>query len=430
VLSQTSTFDEFVEPSASVSRMLYAHASMNGTKALVEAAARLRRAREAYVLATVVRVTGSAYRRPGARMIVASQGRVAGSVSGGCFERTIVEKGFWLTREGPAVVTFDAHADDDPGDHADGTSGRWTEDGSRLGLGCEGTVEILLERVEPDQVTEPLACFEQCSRTQRRGGVATVFRSDDPGVPVGLRVHATACGEAWGHGDGSLHVTALRSACLEAMAAGPFARPMTAASPTGSFDALVEGVFPPPRLFVFGDRHDAVPLVHMAATLGWEVIVWAPHARFDLRDRFSEASEFLSGPPRDVAPRIDSSDRPAAVIMTHDYAVDRDCLRTALESRAVYVGVLGPRRRTQRMLDDLALTSGALSSHERLSMGDPRIHAPVGLALGAETPEEIALAIAAEVQSVWAGASARNLRELPGSIHGPPSSETLALERS
>jgi xanthine dehydrogenase accessory factor len=162
---------------------------------------------------------------------------------------------------------------------------------------------------------------------------------------------------------------------------------------------------PPPRLFVVGAGIDAVPVVEQARAVGWEAIVCAPYARPELRTRFPRADRLAIAQPTEVAQLIDASDRAAAVIMNHDYEHDRACLGALLTSRARYIGVLGPRKRTARMLDELAMVS------------DARVHAPVGLELGAECAEEIALAIVAEVQASLARAPAHSLRSRIGAIH-------------
>lgn len=190
---------------------------------------------------------------------------------------------------------------------------------------------------------------------------------------------------------------------------------MSFASPGGPLEALIEAVLPPPRLFVFGAGHDAVPVVAIAETVGWEAFVCEPHARFATRERFGGARAILVGGPTELARRVDDSHRAMAVVMAHDYERDRACLAALLGTNVRYLGMLGPRRRTVRMLAELGM-----------KQEDPRLHAPVGLALGAETPQEIALSIVAEAQSVLKGASAVSLREHAGAIHATPCSSRAA----
>lgn len=314
-------------------------------RALLEGAAAV--AGEEHVVATVVAVHGSSYRRPGARMIVTRERRVAGAISGGCLEGDVLRRGFWLTEHGPSVVTYDANED--------------------TGSGCNGTIEVLLERAPIDGI-DPLAILARCMREQRRATVVTRFR-------------------------------------------GGFARSeLVASRALGSErveDYLIEELVPPPRLFVLGAGIDAVPVIEQARAVGWEVIACAPYARPELRTRLARADRIAIAEPDEITRLIDASDRAAAVIMNHDYEHDRACLGALLASSARYVGVLGPRKRTARMLDELGVGATA----------DARVHAPVGLEIGAECAEEIALAIVAEVQASLARAPAHSLRSRIGSIH-------------
>jgi xanthine/CO dehydrogenase XdhC/CoxF family maturation factor len=160
--------------------------------------------------------------------------------------------------------------------------------------------------------------------------------------------------------------------------------------PDGGVEALAERLRPPPHLFVFGSGLDAVPVVTLARTLGWAVTVWDPRARFQTKARFVAADHIVAGDLEPVRARIAACARPLAVIMAHDLEHDRQALQLALSSSASYVGVLGPRRRTDRLLGALP-GGGALTDEQRR-----RLHAPVGLQLGAETADEIALSIIAQ----------------------------------
>jgi xanthine/CO dehydrogenase XdhC/CoxF family maturation factor len=153
----------------------------------------------------------------------------------------------------------------------------------------------------------------------------------------------------------------------------------------------------------------------MAKAVGWKVTVRAPNGRISARERYVAADHWVVGPAEAAVADIDACDRPVVVIMSHDYRFDRDALGAALRSRARYIGVLGPRRRTDRILTEL----GSGADPRATLPGLARLHAPIGLALGAETPAEIALSIVAEAQAVLAGADAAPLSGRPGPIHGP-----------
>jgi xanthine/CO dehydrogenase XdhC/CoxF family maturation factor len=366
-------------------------------RSIIEAATRLRRNGESHLVATVVRTQGSAYRGPGARMLLTQFRWITGAVSGGCLEGDIASKGWWRTRDGePIVVTYDSrlpeHADDD-------------DVRSAFGLGCDGVVEVMLERGNTPGRIDPLEVADRCYRTQKRGAVATVIHSRVGGIKVGHRVAVVADDEP--QADASLD-DILRIAMIAdskaALASGESAI-RTYNSARGSVDVFVEAILPPPRIFIFGTGHDVLPVVAMLKLLGWDVSVCTTQARVSTRQRFTMADEILIGTRAEIAARVDECDRAVALVMSHHYETDRENVGMLLATSAQYIGVLGPRTRSAKLFADLQVQP------------DARVHAPVGLELGAETPQEIALAITAEVQSVLARAPASSLRERIGHIH-------------
>jgi xanthine dehydrogenase accessory factor len=371
---------------------------MSELKAVIESARTLQARGEPCLLATLVAVRGSSYRRAGARLLIGSDGVTAGSVSGGCLERDLARRGWWRTAGGgAALVTYDAGTED--------------ELGLRSGLGCGGAVDVLLAPLPPDGGV--LAFIARCFARERSGVVATVFRSSDPALPVGGWLGVSADGEQQGTiNDGRVLAEARAVAQIEGADAtdvetdgGPWeARTVTLTS--GAADLLLEPLRPPPHLFLMGSGPDGVPLIALAATLGWTTTVWDPRARFDTRARFARADHTRSGPAAAVAPLVDAAALPVAMVMGHDLERDREALAALLPTRARYVGVLGPRHRTERLATGLA---GSLE----------RLHAPAGLAIGAETPAEIALAVIAEIQTVLAEEAVGHLRDRPA-IHRRP----------
>jgi xanthine/CO dehydrogenase XdhC/CoxF family maturation factor len=359
---------------------------MSELKSIVRAAAELRQAGKSFLCATVVRVKGAAFRRLGARIIVHEDRWVAGSVTGGALERHVVERGLASTHEGePVLASFDASADD---------ATRWG-----MAVCGDGVVEVLLERLSDPQRVDPMLFLDSCLRGQRRGALATVFRSASPDVRVGARVALAGDGVVTSDGVGEMLRGRIVEDCRTAVGIG--APQVRTYSTYGlSLDALVEPVLPPPRVFVLGAGHDAIPLIEIARAVGWEVIVCDPLARWATCDRFASADEVLLAPLEEIAIRIAASDRAMAVVMDHDYELDRASLAMLLGSRARYIGVLGPRRRTAQMLLEL----------DRMLGDDDRVHSPLGLDIGAETPEEVALAVVAEIQCVLARTAGTSLR--------------------
>jgi xanthine/CO dehydrogenase XdhC/CoxF family maturation factor len=367
-------------------------------RSILEAAARLRRQREPHLVATVVCVNGSAYRRPGARMLLTQFRWIAGSVSGGCLEGDISHKGWWRTQSGePVVMRYDSRLPDG----ADDDDVR-----AAFGLGCDGVVEVMLERASAPGRIDPLELAHECARAQQRAAVVTVFRSDLGALKIGSRLAVRAGGEPYGDAFPHELRTAMTADALAAIERGEsFTRTYTIGAATA--DAFVEALLPPPRLFVLGTGLDALPVVELARALGWDVSVCTGQARVSVRQRFIHADDVLVGTPAELAVHVDACDRAVAIVMNHNYELDRAHLGMLVATRARYLGVLGPRARTARMLDELGL-----ASHD-----DARIHAPIGLELGAETPQEIALATIAEIQAVLTHAPASSLRDRVGTIH-------------
>jgi xanthine/CO dehydrogenase XdhC/CoxF family maturation factor len=325
---------------------------------------------------------------------------MAGSVSGGCLEGDLSERGWRQTRDGcPLVVSYDTRGPAN-GDGDDDIR-------SAFGLGCDGVVEVLFERAGIIGRIDALDFADRCVREQRRGAVATVFRSDDPAVHVGSRIALAQGGkleqEAAPLDD---HVRSLVAADLVLAIERGATIDRSYATPRGTIDVLIEAVLPQPVLFLCGIGHDAVPVAQLARTLGWSVVVCATRLRFSTRERFAFADELLVG--GEVAERIARSERGVAVVMNHDDERDRESLAMLLRTQLQYIGVLGPRARTRRLLRELGCDDE-----------DPRVHAPVGIEIGAETPQELALAIVAEVQAVLSQTTAAIVRMRPEPVREP-----------
>jgi xanthine dehydrogenase accessory factor len=373
---------------------------MSDLKAIVKAARAARGRNEdcSLLLATVVNVAGSSYRRIGARMLVADDRWVSGSVSGGCLEGDVVRKAWWCTRDGaPALLSYDS-TDDDVG---------WG-----IGLGCNGQVELLVERCHRNDPDDPLAFLDACLTAEKPGALATVFRSSDPRIAVGARLRLKPDGELRSPFEDAALTASLGARAREAMATG-----RSQVHAEAGIEILVEAIVPPPHLYVFGAGPDAVPLALLAGSLGWIVSLCDASGRAGTRRRFAGVDEIrLGSSVADLAAEIGHDSRAGfAIVMSHSYETDRDTLSGLLRSHARYIGVLGPARRTQRMLAELG------------ARPDRRVHAPIGLALGAETPAEIALAISSEIQAVLTGAPGGHLRDRAGSIHERrPESQPLA----
>lgn len=356
---------------------------------IVETLAGASAAGEAVVLATVVRVIGSSYGGVGTRMVVRVDGTTVGLVSGGCLESDLAGHARRVHRSGkPELVTYDARADDD---------GVWG-----FGLGCNGLIEVLLEPLPPAGAARRAALLD-CAL---RGDAPHVLATAIPSGAVALVPGAAA--EAGMVTDGEWRPAALqavRDAAPEAVAAGRRGLWIEAA---GSPVAL-ETVSPAVHLVVCGSGPDVVPVVRLGVQLGWDVDVidHRPPA-LAAPDRFPGARVLECRDPLLLADAVALTRRSAAVVMSHHFARDADYVHALLRSPVSYIGALGPRARTMRLIAELEARGDAWE----VSPGAADcIHGPVGLDLGGDGPEAIALAIVAEVSAVMHRRGARHLRD-------------------
>jgi xanthine dehydrogenase accessory factor len=372
---------------------------MQELRHIAAAWADLRARREPALLATVVETAGSTYRRPGARLLMSQDRWLAGGISGGCLEGEVLKKAWWRTSDGPLVVTYDStNTDDDVA---------WS-----FGLGCNGRVEVLQERIALESSpTHPLDFI--AARVERRlpGVMATVFRVGRTGpARVGERLLLDETGVRSDVKDGTLH-DRLRADAELALGRGRSAvhRYDIGGTPV---DALVEVVRPPRALYVFGNGQDAVPLVRLAAELGFHVTLVANRPTGVPPDAFRDADVHVVATPDTAAKHVQPGADSAVVVMTHNLDHDRGFLRLALDSPCAYVGALGPRARTEQMLSELASKGFVLTEDHRR-----RLHSPTGLDLGSEQSEEIALAVLGEVLAHFSARDGASLRLRAGPIH-------------
>lgn len=347
-------------------------------------------------LATVVEVLGSAYRRPGARMLVTQDGELTGAISGGCLEGDARLRARRVIFQGePALVTYDTRDEDDPR-HG-------------LGPGCQGVVRILLEPLDFQDAANPLELLRGFARHPAPAVLATVFETDTSGpkATVGQRLLLSAAGAVQGT---PMLAESLAQAARATLALG-HSQVLDLATDAGPVRALLEVLTPPLRLVVYGAGNDAQPLVHLAGLLGWHVTVVDGRPHLATAARFPEAAAVRTVPVSELETQEPD---PLAyhVLLSHNYAYDLAALQTLLHSPAPYVGLLGPRLKATRLLGELATAPAALVQQLRV-----RLHSPIGLDLGSETPEEIALAIVAEIQAQRSGRRGQSLRERAGAVY-------------
>ena len=339
------------------------------------------------VLATVVDVQGSSFRPAGAKMLILKDGTPVGTVSGGCLEADVLERAAKVRETGtPALQTYDTRKDD--------------ESVFSLNMGCRGIVKILME---PARGNDLIAFFRDNISLKRDGVVATSIRENAPGRRVivdsaGLRCSSFETPEM------THQAVAAADRFLTAKRSG--------LENVGGDDLFFEYVAPPVELFVYGAGADAVPLADFAHELGWIVRVVDHRESYANRERFPNVDEVVVTRRESLVEESNPGPNALAVVMTHNFDTDREVLGSLLKSNVRYIGQMGPKARTSRLLDELR-EKGLDAAHDT---GD-RLHGPVGLDIGATTPEGIALSIVAEIQTFLGGREGGFLRNRDGSIY-------------
>jgi xanthine dehydrogenase accessory factor len=357
---------------------------------------------DSVVLATVVRVTGSSYGGVGARMVVRTDGSTVGLVSGGCLESDLAEHARRVYATGRAeVVRYDTRDDDDA---------PWG-----LGLGCNGVIDVLLEPLSPSSARGIAALIDHALGGEAPSVVATVIgvSGSEAGLPT-VGSHAILDDASiqpigdWGNGSTLSHAAQHVS---EALAAGR----RGIVSEIGAVEVAFEVVMPAVRLLVCGTGPDAAPVARFASQLGWDVTVVDHRALTDAHSaRFPGARVVECAEALHLADVVPLNSRTTAVVMSHNFPRDRDYVQALLAANVAYLGVLGPRARTERMVAEL--TTGNATAP---TIGD-RFFAPVGLDLGGEGPDAIALAIISQVSAVASGRAGGHLRDRRAPLHAAP----------
>ncbi|MFD4861532.1 XdhC family protein [Streptomyces atratus] len=349
----------------------------------------------AFALATVVSVRGSAPRAPGAMMAVTADGAVAGSVSGGCVEGAVYEvAGEVLATGSPQLQTYGISDDEAFG----------------VGLTCGGTIEVFVRSFASAADRDRLREVADSIGRGEPVAVATVISGEaEPGACLVVRARTT---------QGTLGDEGLDSAVTDD-ARGLLAQGATGALRYGAHgerrmqevSVFVQTYAPPPRMLVFGAIDHAAATARMGSFLGYRVTVCDARPAFATRDRFPTADEVICAWPHTYLRATDIDERTVICVLTHDPKFDVPLLVAALRTPAAYIGVMGSRR---THLDRAARLREAGVDAAELA----RLASPVGLDLGARTPEETAVSIAAEIiQHRWGG-TGRPLGELTGAIHG------------
>ena len=356
-------------------------------------------------LATVVHLDGSSYRRPGARMLITDEGQLTGAISGGCLEGDALRKALLvMSQQRSMLVTYDTMDEDDAK--------------FGIGLGCNGIIQVLIEPINPAELNNPIQLLKIVAEKREKAVLVTLFslenkKDTQPGTCLLLKENAQTDRNT------PLKDILVKDGVQVLQNGQSVFR--TYQSESKSITAFIELVEPAVALIAIGAGNDVIPLIAMAEILGWETMVIDGRPAYAKKERFVPSCQVLVSKPENVIGQIAIDKRTVFVLMTHNYNYDMAMLHQLLLKNVVYVGMLGPKKKLDRILGELH-EQGAGFTQEQLGS----VHSPVGLDIGAETSEEIALSILSEIKAVLSGKQGLSLHSNTGSIH---SRSELAIEQ-
>lgn len=347
-------------------------------------------------LATVVKVHGSSYRSPGARMLIIDDGRWVGSISGGCLEGDALRKARNVMRENkPIVVTYDTRED--------------SEQHLGIGLGCHGVIDVLIEPLNSQEEENSILLFEQYLKPSESIVLATIIAGDSF---VGDKAVVNSSGLILKNFE-QVNVIGTILPDLVNLFETKRSEVKKYTFDLIEIEVFIELVQPTIKLLLFGAGFDARPVCDLAKKIGWEVEVTDECAAHIAPIFFPTADQVKLCDRTFIDREFDITPFTACVLMSHNYTYDKAVLRKLLITDTPYIGILGPKKRLDKMESEFESEEGIILT----SADKGRIHAPIGLDTGAETPNEIAISIIAEIQSVFSGRSGGFLKARNGPIH-------------
>lgn len=365
---------------------------MKEIRQIIQAYVQARSEGKRAVLATVVHIEGSAYRAPGARMLITEDGQLTGAISGGCLEGDVLRKALLvITDEKPLLITYDTS----------------DEENALIGvsLGCNGIIRILLEPIRERQSNNVIELLQLAMDKEHQAVLITFFSPSDKkqllqGTQAAL-INNNILTAAGGLPVAAADILPDLNRVLADKASAFVQYP--------SFTAFIEYIAPVPSLVIAGAGNDVIPLVQMAALLDWDVTLLDGRPAYANQRRFPGCQVMITQPDKALQ-QIQVNEHTAIVLMSHNYQYDKAVLAQALASTAAYIGILGPKKKKDRLREELAAEGVVLPAQDC-------VYGPIGLDIGAETSEEIALAIIAEIKAVFAGRPGASLRSINGNIH-------------
>ncbi len=364
--------------------------------AICEAYKRIDFSRQKAALATVVQVISSSYRSPGARMLITDDGRWTGSISGGCLEGDALRKARQVMNDKQAITVRYDTSDENNKTFA-------------INLGCNGIIDVLLEPVDPADEHNPVFLYQSLLGIEESRALAIIFSANKQ--QVGKKVLLKSEFDLVQH-LADTDLTKLIRADLLDLLETKKSRAQRYEVDGEVAEVFIELIQPPIQLMIFGGGFDARPLSEMAKKLGWSVTV-TDECVAHIAPIFFPQADHLSLCYREFVDReFKISANTACVLMSHNYEYDRDVLKKLLQTQTPYIGILGPKKRLDKMVKDFANQNIRLTDEDR-----DRIHAPIGIDIGAGTPDEIAIAIIAEIMGKFTNRKAGYLKHRTEPIH-------------
>ena len=336
-------------------------------------------------LATVVKVEGSAYRKPGARMLISEDGQLTGAISGGCLEGDAMRKALYvINRQSPNIVTYDTMDEDDA------IIG--------VGLGCNGIIHILIEPVDYNTSLNAVEILKLCTQKRQDSVIVTLFSTEARKDPLnGTRFAIT---ETSVINCNSVKTENLSDSISEKAKqvleykVSEWA-PASVKGAEGYWTAYYEYIPPAVSVVILGAGNDVIPLTRFSEILGWETTVLDGRANYANGERFAQGCSVIVSKPENVLNHISVDERTVFALMTHNYNYDKAVLQHLVKTESRYIAMLGPTKKLERMLSEFAAEGNSLTPSQL-----EKIYSPAGLDIGCTTPEEIALSIVAEINSV------------------------------
>ena len=367
-------------------------------------------------LATVVLVEGSSYRRPGARMLVTEDGQITGTISGGCLETDAIRKALLsIAQQQNKLVAYNSMDDED-----------FTEG---VQLGCNGIVYILFEPINAAQQNNPIALLQKVLQQQKESVLVTLFNHIDLSATQQGTTLLFAEKTIIGNLKNENQQAAINAIVTNVLAQHLSMIQLMTISKSASITLFAELIKPAVQLIICGAGNDAIPLAAMANIVGWHITIADGRKTYATAKRFAEAHKIIVGKPEEIVPQIAIHEQSIFILMSHNYNYDIGILRLLVKKNCGYIGILGPKKKLEKMMEELA-NEGLEISKAAID----KIYGPAGLDIGAETPQEIALSILAEIKAVLAKKKGGTLRNKQGFIHDDHANnlenETVAILNS